>query len=78
MIADEQIRAAVAEAFKVAPAQLQPDTVLSSLPDFDSVVMLMLLLSLEELGLVLPLEQMAQLRTFGDILALPRQGQPAA
>jgi acyl carrier protein len=72
MITDEQIRVHLAVALKVHPSILQPDTVLNSLPDFDSVEMLILLLSLEEMGLALPSQQTAQLLTFGDILALPR------
>ena len=72
MITDEQIRFSLATALKVPPSALQPDTVLNSLPDFDSVEMLLLLLLLEEMGLTLPSQQAAQLLTFGDILALPR------
>ena len=72
MITDEQIRTHLAVTLKVQPSMLQPDTVLNSLPDFDSVEMLILLLSLEELGLVLPGQQATPLVTFGDILALQR------
>lgn len=72
MITEEKIRKMVAQELKVPEDMLQPDTVLQSLPGFDSVQFLMLMVALEEMGLKMPTQDAARLRTFGDILALER------
>jgi len=72
MISDDQIRQMVALELKVPPELLQPDAVLHSLPGFDSVQLLMVLVALEEIGVKMPVTEAANLRTFGDILALQR------
>jgi len=72
MISDEQIRQLSAQELKVPPELLQPAVVLQSLPGFDSVQLLMLMVALEEIGVKMPTTEAANLRTFGDILALHR------
>jgi acyl carrier protein len=72
MTSDEQIRFVVAQELKVSPGLLQPDTALHSLPGFDSVQLLMLMVALEEIGVKMPTSEAATLRTFGDVLALER------
>lgn len=72
MISDEQIRQAVARELRVPAELLQPATVLHTLPGFDSVQLLMLMVALEEIGVKMPTADAANLHTFGDILALER------
>jgi len=72
MISDDQIRLAVARELNVSIESLQADTPLHSLPGFDSVQLLMLMVALEEIGVKMPTADAANLRTFGDILALDR------
>ncbi len=73
MTSEEQIRQTVARELKVPVELLQPDTVLHALPGFDSVQLLMLMVALEEIGIKMPTQDAANLRTFGDILALERR-----
>jgi len=73
MITDEQIRQAVARELKVPPALLLRDTALHTLPGFDSVQLLMLMVALEEIGIKIPTTEAANLRTFGDILVFERK-----
>ncbi|HTB63227.1 MAG TPA: acyl carrier protein [Opitutales bacterium] len=72
MISDEQIRVTVARELRVPLELLQPDTVLYSLPGFDSVQLLMLMVALDEMGVKMPTADAASLRTFADILVLER------
>ncbi len=72
MISDDQIRLTVARELNVPLELLQPETLLHSLPGFDSVQLLMLMVALEEVGVKMPTAEAANLRTFGDILALSR------
>jgi acyl carrier protein len=72
MISDDQIRLTVARELNVPLGLLQPDTELHHLPGFDSVQLLMLMVALEEVGVKMPTSEAANLRTFGDILALSR------
>ncbi len=72
MSSDEQIRLLVARELKVPLELLQPDTALHSLPGFDSVQLLMLMVALEEIGVKMPVAEAANMRTFGDVLALER------
>jgi acyl carrier protein len=72
MISDEQIGLLVARELKIPVELLQSDAVLHSLPGFDSVQLLMLMVALEEIGVRMPVAEAANLRTFGDILALER------
>jgi len=72
MTTDKAIRDAVGEALNIEPSQLLPETELGSIPDFDSVQLLTLMVTLDEIGVILPPAQAASLRTFGDILALNR------
>ena len=72
MISDDQIRLTVARELNVPLELLQPETLLHSLPGFDSVQLLMLMVALEEIGVKMPTTEAANLRTFGDILALHR------
>ena len=73
MTTDEQIRQTVARELRVHEELLLPDTVLQTLPGFDSVQLLMLMVALEEIGVKMPTSEAASLRTFGDILALQRR-----
>lgn len=73
MTSDEKIRQTVAHELKVPVEMLQPATVLHTLPGFDSVQLLMLMVSLEEIGVKMPTQDAANLRTFGDILTLERK-----
>jgi len=73
MISDEQLRQTVARELRIPAELLQADTVLYTLPGFDSVQLLMLMVALEEIGVKLPTNEAANLRTFGDILALERR-----
>jgi acyl carrier protein len=73
MVSNEQIRLTVAEALGVDPESLQANTDLSALPNYDSVQLLTLMVALDEIGVILPPTQVAQLRTFNDILALRRR-----
>ncbi len=73
MTSDDQIRQVVARELKVPENALQPDTILHTLPGFDSVQLLMLMVALEEVGVKMPTQDAANLRTFGDILALGRR-----
>jgi acyl carrier protein len=73
MVSNEQIRQTVAEALNVDPDSLQADTMLYTLPNFDSVQLLTLMVALDEIGVVLPPAQVAELRTYNDILALRRR-----
>lgn len=72
MTSDEQIRQLVAQELRVPEELLQPDAVLQSLPGFDSVQLLILMVALEEVGVKMPTDAAANLTTFGDILALER------
>jgi acyl carrier protein len=72
MISDDQIRLTVARELNVPLELLQPQTSLHSLPGFDSVQLLMLMVALEEIGVKMPTAEAANLRTFGDILTLDR------
>jgi acyl carrier protein len=72
MISDDQIRAIVARELRVPLEVLEPATVLHSLPGFDSVQLLMLMVALDEIGVKMPTSDAANLRTFADILALQR------
>jgi acyl carrier protein len=72
MISDDQIRLLAAQELKVSPELLQPGVALHALPGFDSVQLLMLMVALEEIGVKMPVTEAANLRTFGDILALER------
>ncbi len=73
MISDESIRQAVARELKVPPSLLLPETVLHSLPGFDSVQLLMLMVALEEIGVKIPTTEAANLRTFGELLVFERK-----
>jgi acyl carrier protein len=73
MTTEDQIRQTVARELKVPEEMLQPATVLHTLPGFDSVQLLMLMVALEEIGVKIPTQNAANLRTFGDILALERR-----
>jgi acyl carrier protein len=73
MITDHIIRQTVALELKVPPDMLFPDTVLHTLPGFDSVQLLMLMVALEEIGVKIPTTEAANLRTFGDILIFERK-----
>ncbi len=68
MPSEQEIREAVADLLEVTPADLQPQTNLSDLPNFDSVQLLSLIVVLDELGVEVPRNKIADLRTFGDIL----------
>lgn len=72
MCSDEQIRLLVARELKVPLDLLQSEAVLHSLPGFDSVQLLMLMVALEEIGVKMPVAEAANLRTIGDVLALER------
>jgi acyl carrier protein len=72
MCSDEQIRFLVARELKVPLELLHPEAALYTLPGFDSVQLLMLMVALEEIGVKMPVAEAATLRTFGDILALER------
>jgi len=73
MISDVLIRQTVARELRVPEESLQPETVLQSLPGFDSVQLLMLMVALEEIGVHMPTADAAGLRTYGDILTLVRR-----
>jgi acyl carrier protein len=73
MVSNDQIRQIVAEVLGVDPESLQADTMLYALPSFDSVQLLSLMVALDEIGVVVPPSQVAELRTFNDILALRRR-----
>ncbi len=73
MVSNEQIRQVVADTLSIDPETLQADTPLFSLPNFDSVQLLMILLALEEIGVIVPPTQGRELQTFNDILALRRR-----
>jgi acyl carrier protein len=68
MPSEQEIREAVADLLEVTAADLQPQTNLSDLPNFDSVQLLSLIVVLDELGVEVPPNKIADLRTFGDIL----------
>lgn len=66
-----EIRASVADVFGVSPDELAPDTELESLPTFDSLVRLSLMVCLSDLtGRPIELAALRRLRTYGDIEAL--------
>jgi len=73
MATDEQILVMVSRELKVPAELLHADTVLHTLPGFDSVQLLMLMVALEEIGVRMPTADAANLRTYGDILTLERK-----
>ncbi|MGA2052049.1 MAG: phosphopantetheine-binding protein [Opitutales bacterium] len=73
MVSNEQIHQAVAEALNIDPAMLKGDTELYTLPNFDSVQLLTLMVVLDEIGVVIPAAHVVMLRTFDDILVLQRR-----
>ncbi|MBI4659280.1 MAG: acyl carrier protein [Verrucomicrobia bacterium] len=66
----EVVREAVANALNVPAESLKPDTSLYSLPDFDSVQMLTLMVALDDVGVQVPQHKVGEIQTFGDILKL--------
>ena len=72
MITIEQVRSTVAEVVDVDPAKLAPETDLYSLPNFDSVAVLSLIVALDDLGIEVPQHKASEIRTFGDVLELAK------
>ena len=70
MVTIEQVRSSVAEVVGVDPAKLTREVDLYSLPDFDSVAVLSLIVALDDLGIEVPQSKAAEIRTFGDVLQL--------
>ena len=68
----DDIRKTVAEVLEVEPASLQPETDLYGLPNFDSVMILSLIVALDDIGVEIPQHKASELRTFGDVLALAK------
>lgn len=66
----DNLRNAVAEVLEVEPASLQPETNFYDLPNFDSVVILSLIVTLDDLGVEVPQAKASEIRTFGDVLKL--------
>jgi acyl carrier protein len=73
MVSNEQIHRTVAEALNIEPDLLQADTILNTLPNFDSVQLLTLMVVLDEIGVIIPPAQVVMLHTFNDILLLRRR-----
>lgn len=68
----DALRETVGTALMVAPETLEMDTRLDSLPDFDSVARLGLMLALEEAGVPVPMAKAQEIETFGDIARIAR------
>lgn len=66
----EQVKSSVAEVVGIDPAALTRETDLYSLPDFDSVAVLSLMVALDDLGIDVPQSKASEIRTFGDVLEL--------
>ena len=68
----DNIRNAVAEVLEIEPAILLPETNFYDLPNFDSVAILSLIVALDDLGVEIPQNKVADIRTFGDVLELAK------
>lgn len=66
----DQLRTAVAEVLEIEPAALVPETNFHDLPGFDSVRILSLIVALDDLGIEVPQQKAAEIRTYADVLAL--------
>jgi len=64
------IQKAVADVLEVEPSSLRPETNFYELPNFDSVVILSLIVTLDDLGVEVPQSKASEIRTFGDVLKL--------
>lgn len=65
-----ELKSAVAEVLEVDPSLITPATCFQDVEGFDSVKILSLLVTLDDLGIAVPQEKASELRTFGDVLKL--------
>lgn len=71
MLSDTEIRNSVAEALEVEPDELQNDTELNNLPNYDSTARLTLMVCISDLtGKPFNFTALEDLKTYGDIVAL--------
>ncbi len=71
---NEALRESVAEELEVEPSELTNDTILEELEEWDSVIILTLLVLLsDEAGVQISPAEMDDLKTYGDIEALVQQ-----
>lgn len=70
MLSADQLREIVAEALSVAPDLVGDDIPFDTLPDYDSVARLGLLMALADAGIELDFAQAAEFGTFGELLRL--------
>lgn len=66
----DELRALVAEALNVAIQDVGDDVRFESLPDYDSVARLSLLMALADANIELELGQASEFQTFGELLQL--------
>lgn len=75
-MADEaRVRSAVAEALMVEPDELSPEVTLESLPEYDSVAQLTLMVALSDvMGRPLDHSTVGTFKTYGDIVEFVNRG----
>lgn len=71
---EDKLKQVLAEVIDADPAEIFPETDLRTMPGFDSVNVLALMIALDEqVGVRLSPEQAASLRCFGDLVAIARE-----
>lgn len=66
----DHLRSAVAEVLEIDAEQLLDDVVFEELTDYDSIKVLTLLAALDDFGILLSQDDIANLKTFGDVKKL--------